>query len=134
MDTESLVEKRLADGQKLFEELVQRGFEVNAAFWIKPSATGKWRFYLVTPLVDAEGPAKAYLQLRPLLRGRPQPSWIEPAQVSLIGPSHPLAKDVLAYYSRPEGLPFYPLPWRGTYLGKTSIDEAYLYPPPATSA
>ena len=133
MDTESLVEERLADGQNLIAELAQRGFDVNAAFWIKPSVSGKWRFYIVTPLVDTEGPAKAYQKVHPFLWTRRQPFWIDPLQINLIGPSDPLAQDVLGFYRRPDGLPFYPLPWPGIYLGTTSIDEAYIYPPPATT-
>jgi hypothetical protein len=64
MDTDTLVENLINDGRKLVEELPQRGFDVAAAFWLKPCEDGKWYFYIVSEAVDAEGLAKAYRQLR----------------------------------------------------------------------
>jgi hypothetical protein len=61
----------------------------------------------------------------------PQPMRIDPLEVRLIGPSHPIARDVQAIYN---GIPrpkTEPIRWRGNQLGNVSIEGAYLYPLPA---
>jgi len=55
MDTESLVENLIDDGQKLIEEVSQRGFSVTAAFWLKASEDDRWYFYLVSPVAGETG-------------------------------------------------------------------------------
>src|SRR5438309_1912675 len=130
MDTDTLVENRIDYGQKIVEELPQHGFEVMAAFWVKASENGKWYFYIVSPVVDAEGLTKAYRLLHPAVRAMPQPFWIDPLQIKLIGPSNPLARDVMAILSRVSGPRVGPIRWKGTYLGNLSIEGAYLYPVP----
>jgi hypothetical protein len=132
MDTDTLVADVIEDGQKLVEELLRHGIEVTAAFWLKPSWDGKWRFYLVSPAVDAEGPAQVYQRMHPVLWGRPQPFWIHPLEINLIGPSDPIAQDVLAALRRIPGPLVRPMRWRGRTLGRLIIEDAYLYPlPPA---
>ena len=116
MDTDTLVENLIDDGQKLVAELPQHGLEVVAAFWLKPSVDGKWYFYVVSPVVDAEGLIKAYRRLHPLVRARPQPSWIDPLKIKLIGPSNPIARGMLAIPGRAPGPRVGPLRWGGKWL------------------
>jgi hypothetical protein len=133
METESLVENLIDDGRKLVEELPLRGFEVNVAFWLKASENGKWYFYIVSPLVDAEGITKAYRLLHPLVRAMPQPFWIDPLEIRLIGPTNPIARDALTVQSRASALHFSPIRWDGQSLGNISVEAAYIYPLPATT-
>jgi hypothetical protein len=132
MDTGTPVENLLADGGKVIEELPQRGFEVTAAFWLQASEDEKWYFYIVSPVVEAEGLAKAYRKLHPLVRAMPQPLWIDPLEIKLIGPANPIAQDVLAIHNRAGGARTCPLRWDGKKLGNVSINGAYLYPLPVT--
>jgi hypothetical protein len=133
MDTDTLVENLLDDGRNLVEELPRHGFEVSAAVWLKASENGKWYFYIVSPLVDTEGLIGAYRRLHPLVRARPQPFWIDPLEIRLIGPNNPIARDVLAGLRRIPGPRVSPIRWSGTWLGNVSIEGAYLYPPPVTT-
>ena len=133
MDTETLVENLIADGQKLVEELPQRGFEVAAACWIRSTVDGKWRFYIVSPVVDAVGIFQAYMRLHPLVRAMPESFSIDPLEVRLIGPSDPLGRDVIAGLNRVPRSRVGPIRWPGIWLGEMSIDGAYLYPVPATT-
>jgi hypothetical protein len=132
MDSDTLVENLIRDGQKLVEELPQRGFEVLAAMWLKASVDGKWRFYLVSPVVDSEGIAKAYMQLHPQVHAMTQPFSIDPLKIRLIGPSNPIAQDVMAAFARIPVTSAFPIRWRGRMLGDTILEAAYLYPAPAT--
>lgn len=128
MDTDTLVRELIDAGQKLAEELPQRGFDVSAAFWIKASENEKWYFYIVSPMVDSKGLAQAYRMLHPLVRGLPQSFWINPLEIRLIGPSNPIAKDVLDIHKGTAGPPVSPIRWSGRRLGDVSIETAYIYP------
>ena len=131
MATDTLVENLLDDGRKLVEELSQGGFEVAAAAWLKASEDGKWRFYLISPVVDAEGHHKAYRQLHLLIWKRTQPFGIDPLEIRLLGSNDPIGRDVLAAIrSRVSAPRVSPIRWAGTRLGNVSIEEAYLYPVP----
>lgn len=133
MDTDTLVEKQIDEGWKVVEMLLQLGFEVTAAFWLKPSENGKWYFYIVSPVVETEGIIMAYRRLHPLFQLIPPSFGIRPTGIKLIGPSNPIARDVLDIYTRTPGPGGFPIRWRGTYLGNMSIDGAYLYQLPVTT-
>jgi hypothetical protein len=123
MDSDTLlVECLLGDGQKLVEKLPRRGFDVTTAFWIKPTADGQWYFYIVAPAVESEGILQAYTRLIPLIRQMPQPFRIDPLEVKLIGPSEPLAQDVLAAHRRAPGPREGPFHWPDIWLGNMSVE------------
>ena len=106
---------------------------MTAAFWLKASEDGKWRFYIVSPVVDSEGIFQAYSRLLPLVRAMPQPFWIDPLKITLISPSNPIGQDVTAISGRVRGPHVSPIRWGGKSLGNVSIEGAYLYPVPATT-
>jgi hypothetical protein len=133
MDTEALVDNLIDDGQKLVEEVSQRGFPVTAAFWLRASENDKWYFYIVSPVVDHEGLSQAYTRLHPLVWGSAEPLWIDPLGIKLIGPSNPIAQDVLAIHRRAPGPRVSPIRWGGRRLGNLSVEGAYLYPLPVTT-
>jgi hypothetical protein len=133
MGTESLVDELIDDGQRLVEEVSQHGLPVVAALWLKASENEKWYFYIVSPVVDAEGLVQAYKRLHPLVRGVREPLRIDPLEIKLIGPSNEIAKDVLEIYRRARGPRVSPIRWGGKSLGSMSIEDAYLYPLPVTT-
>jgi hypothetical protein len=134
VDPDARVENRIADGQRVLEYLPQNGFAVAAGLWLKPSVDGRWHFYLVSPVVDAEGLPKAYGRLHTLIRQMPGPVGIDPLEIKLIGLENPIAKDVLAIHTRAAGPRVSPMRWGGRSLGNRIIEGAYLYPLPAVAA
>src|SRR5262245_29720675 len=133
MDTESLVEELVNGGQKLVEEVSQSGLLVTAAFWLEASEDDRWYFYIVSPVVDDEGLAQAYRRLHPLIRRVREPLGIDPMEIRLIGPSNPIAKDVLAIHGRAPSPHVSPIRWGGKRLGNVSVEGAYLYPLPVAT-
>lgn len=133
MDTDALVEEALDEGQKFTEALLQRGFDVTAAFWLKAADNDKWYYYVVSPVVDAQGTTEAYRRLHPLVHAMPRVLWIDPLKIRLIGAKDPIASDVLAAIRRLPGPRSSPIRWGGRMLGNISIDGAYLYPLPVTT-
>jgi hypothetical protein len=134
VDTTTLVSDLVEDGRRIVEQLLQDGFEVTAAFWLKKAEDGQWYFYIVSPVAEASRLNEAYSRLFSLIRRMPEPHWIDPLEVRLLGPNQPMAQDVLAIYSRAGGPAASPIRWGGTMLGNVSVDGAYLYPLPAAAA
>lgn len=128
MATGTLVDRLLDDGQKLAEALAKRGFSVDAALWLQSSENEKWYFYVVSPLVDAEGLSKAYGRLHSATRGMAKAFWIDPLEIRLIGPTDPIAKQVLEICKRYPPPVASPIRWRGKTLGNMSVEQAYIYP------
>lgn len=133
MDSTSLVERQINDGQKLVDDLLQSGFDVAAAFWLKPSESEKWLFYVISPVADADGTAEAYRRMSGPVRTMPQPYSIHPIEIRVLGTSDPLGKEVLEIHRRSSKVGLSPLSWRGSWLGNMSIDGAYLYPLPTAN-
>jgi hypothetical protein len=102
MDQISLVDRRIDDGQKLVLQLARDGFDVTAAFWLKPSEDNWWNLYIASRAVDENGPARAY---RALQKSQQQPfgTTISLADVKLIAASNPITRDVRKIQKRYSG-------------------------------
>lgn len=135
MDTVALVKEQLEDGEKLLNALPQHGFEPVAACWLLRSYDGKWRFYMVSPLVEAEGLYAAYQRLveamRPIVN---ELSTLDFDSVSLVGTTEPLGRDLLDALHQMPNRPNRPFRWGGIWLGNDAIDNAYFYPLPTSNA
>jgi hypothetical protein len=132
MDQHTLVRERIDDGKRVADGLPGHGFEVAAALWIQAVDDEEWRFYIISPDVEKDGLTAAYGKLHTAIR-KMQPTWIDPLEVRLLGPSDPIAQDVLAVYRRlppPRAAGTW---WSGKHLGGMSIEGAYLYPLPANA-
>lgn len=125
MDQATLVEMQIEDGQRLVDELRSRNFDVTAACWLKDSEEQHWFLYIASKVVDEKGVTAAYRDLHVAI-GQILKLWVDPFEVKLISPTHPIAKDVLSIQQRYHA----PIPTRygGAELGGLSIDQAYIYP------
>ena len=63
MDKATLVEADIAGGERVLQILDQVGFKINVALWLYSSEFEAWRLYIASPVVDADGPKKAYVRL-----------------------------------------------------------------------
>ncbi len=131
MDTTTLVSDLTDEGKKIIDQLLQHGFDVTAAFWLKKTEDGKWRYYIVSPVTESNN--KPYGQLYTLTM-QMELNWIDPFTVKLLGPGNPIAKEVLAIHAAHTGKKSRPIHWSGPTLGNVSIEGAYLYPLPALAA
>jgi hypothetical protein len=127
VDTTTLVSDLVEDGRRIIEQLTKNGFEVTAGFWLKKAEDGQWYFYIASPAAESERLSVGYGRLFTLIREMPPPHWIDPLEVRLIGPSSPLARDVLGILNRAPNPTGGPIRWGGTVLGNVSIEDAYLY-------
>jgi hypothetical protein len=125
MDTELLVDKQIEDGQTIVTELVNAGFDVSVAFWVKTSEEGLWFLYIGSTSVEASKIGDAYRTLYSCLSKIPDPC-VSMSEVKLIQASNPIAKGAIAARDRQPGR--LPVRIKGKHLGSLSIEEAYIYP------
>jgi hypothetical protein len=139
MDQDTVVTEQTERGKRLIEALTIAGFEVRVAFWAKPTDDGKWFLYLVSPIVDEQGPAVAYRFVIDLLRRTPN-LWIDPFEVKVVGVNDSLAQAALAKAADSLFAVWNPKPYPGmtrfggSVLCGVSIDGAYFYPPAQPAA
>ena len=60
MDYELLVDEQIEDGKSLIAGLVENGFDVTVAFWVKTSEEGLWFLYIGSASVRNSSLADAY--------------------------------------------------------------------------
>jgi hypothetical protein len=128
----ALVDMQLKEGQRLIDRLARDGVPVTAAAWVKESESGDWYLYLVTPLVHEGGGKKAaYHLVNEVIRRMQEEGFgMDPFAKKVIGPHDRVAEDLVANRRGHPGGP--PTPFRGSRLGELAIEEAYIYPRPAT--
>ncbi|HEX5445926.1 MAG TPA: hypothetical protein VFW87_19010, partial [Pirellulales bacterium] len=102
MDTITLVENQVEDGEKLLALLAENGFSVLAASWVKTSEEGRWFLYIASEEVDRKRLATAYREVYSLLDAIPD-SWISMSEIKLIGRNNPITKDLLEISRRYPG-------------------------------
>ena len=126
MDTDTLVENQIEEGQRLLDLLEEEGITVRAACWVKPFDKDRWVLYIATPIWDEKGPLEAYRQLAHAHRSL-ENAWLTDSDVTLVSEKHPLVKDALAILRR------YPHwtkvnPPRSLLGGIPVEGEVYVYP------
>lgn len=138
MDQDPMVNDQIQCGWRLIEALTKSGFEVQVAFWAKPTADGKWFLYLASPFVDEKGPGEAYRHVLGVVRNAPELG-VDRSEVKVLGLKDSLTQAALAViklripdsqFAAPSPKP-YPgmIRFGGSALSWLDIDGAVIYPP-----
>jgi hypothetical protein len=114
------------DGHQLLEKLVEDGFAVTAAFWVRTREDGPWHLYIASPAVGTQKIGEAYGVLYSSLHQLVD-AGIELSEIRLIPDTDPSAAAVIKARDRDPGR--MPIKYPGNRLGNLSFEEAYLYPP-----
>jgi hypothetical protein len=124
MDTNPLVTEETDAGAELVRRL-QKSMPIETAFWLNPSADGKWELIIATSEVDAGNYDNGYGEILRLVQEMRTP-YIDPFQVRLIGSDDPLTKAAVEMNRKFPG----PVPtrFRGKYFGGVPVEEVYIYP------
>lgn len=123
MDTVTLVETQIDDGQRLLDRLTEAEIVVRAACWVKPVEEDRWSLYISTPAVDEKGVTEAYRQVYRVLRSLGD-AWITSSDIKLVGEKHPVAQGMLDIQERFDGR--IPTTWLSV-LGGVPVEEVYVY-------
>ena len=122
MDTATLVNEQIDDGQRLVDHLRQNGFDVVVAFWVLTSEEGLWFLYIASDVVDDDGLAAAYRVVYREL-SRISVRWVSRSDIKLVGRQNPIALDAVAYRSS-----LLTTRYGGRKLGNMIVEDAYIYP------
>ncbi|SRR6266545_6201942 len=130
MDQDTLVIFKLDAGRRLIDSLIERGLDIRAAFWAKPSEE-RWRLFLACPAVDEKGSRFVYGFINPALRAAPE--WgIDFFDVSVIGVEDSMAQAAAAHVApmlARDAKPFGgAVPYEDFRLGRRYVEGAYIYP------
>jgi hypothetical protein len=121
MDTVTLVERQVEDGNRLLDQLAENGVEVASAAWIKPVEEDRWTLYILTPLVDRNGARDAYGTVYRVFRSL-EDAWITDSDIKLVGEETQTAKDLAKAMAGPYRLPVLTrLPLLGGFQSKRHI-------------
>ena len=82
MDQGTLVEAQIDDGRRFVERFAADGNPVQAAFWVKTAEEGLWFLYVVTEIIDRDGPAAAYRAVHASLESSASPRFPVPRSKS----------------------------------------------------
>jgi hypothetical protein len=126
MDQSPLVIDQFDAGAKFLGEF-QKYVPVKAAFWLKESDQGEWRFYVASDQITDENFDVAYGEVL-RIAGQLHDPVFDPFQVKLIGADDPLAKAALDINRRNPGL--VATHFHGKMFGGLSVEEIYIYPSP----
>lgn len=125
MDYELLVEDQIEDGRELISGLVENGFDISVAFWVRTSEEGLWFLYLGTSSIRRMSLADAYRAAYSALRRIPT-SNISISNIKIVEDTNPIARAAIEIRDRyPARLPNR---YNGKRLGGMAIEEAYIYP------
>src|SRR5208282_6531398 len=125
MDTQTLVDDKIHDGQRFITLLVQKKFEVVVACWVKTSEEDDWFLYVASGEVDKKGLAEAYREAYRVLEELDIP-WIAASQLKLVRSNDPLVADVKETQHLPTAA--FPTISHRLHLGNMSTQEVYIYP------
>jgi hypothetical protein len=125
MDQSALVEMQWEEGEALIRRLIGEGIHVSQACWVKEAEEGGVYLYIATSLVDEQGLPAAYRRLHPILRQ--ELKWVDPFEIKLISPNHPVAEAVETLHKKYPGVT--PTRFGGAQFGGMSVDWVIIYPP-----
>jgi len=127
MDTDVLVETKIADGEGLVRQLVREQFGVEVAFWAKISGDGLWQLWIASPTVDLKNKGEALHIVYMALSKIPNCS-VTPLEITLLSNADPIARDAVALRDRYPSRE--PKRYRSKRLGKLATEELLIYPLP----
>ena len=122
MGQATLVDSQISGGKALLDALRAAGFDVTVSGWTQPSEENDWELYIASDDVDSRGITAAYRTVYLVIQANPELG-IDPFDVKLIGPHHPIATDLLAI----RGVARLPTRTRRPRLGNVGVDDTYVY-------
>ena len=92
MDRAILVGIDIEGGERLLKALDEADLDIHAALWIYLPDPDEWRLMIAFPLVDREGPKKAYILIQSELAKLVPPPEISLRNISAVGLKNRLIK------------------------------------------
>jgi hypothetical protein len=131
---EPLTREMIEVGKDMTLRLLEKGFELVCSLWLYDAESNRWRLVLASPVVDREGPRKAYEIIEQIL----QENWemgIWLRDISAVSPTEPLVQALRSLGKIELLRPHYaPAPrvdvgrrYTRSRLGDIFIEDAYIF-------
>jgi hypothetical protein len=122
MVTDVLVTDGIREGARLLRALDDARFPVTAALW--HLRDGRWRYIVATPLVDIDGPIKAYSQINEVLHSRA--IGLELSNIAVARPQDPLITSIASVlHTDPKDV--VGIRFTEDTIDRTFVEGAYIY-------
>jgi hypothetical protein len=123
MDKPALVESDMKAGESLVRQLDGAGLKVTAAFWFYRSDADEWRMIVAMPMVDRDGPKRAYETIQGHLKTAG--SGLSLQNISVVSPNDDLIKLLTSAISTGPGISH--MRFTGNVINSVFIEDAYVY-------
>jgi hypothetical protein len=132
---EQLTPEMITVGREMSLRLLEKGFKLICSLWLYHLDSNSWRLVLASPIVDSEGPRRAYEIIEQIL----QENWemgIWLRDISAVSPSDPLVQalrrslgkiDLLRPYYAPSPRVDVGRRYTRSRLGDIFIEDAYIF-------
>lgn len=91
---EPLTREMIRVGEALIKELDQRKVDVKCALWMYYPEIGRWRLVFSFPMIDSDGPNRAYGLVQEALEKLPEENKPNLEEVKLLSPNHSLIRSL----------------------------------------
>ncbi len=124
MDKATLVDVDIAGGERALQILDRAGFKVSLALWLYSSEFEAWRLYIASPVVDTEGPKKAYVRLLSAIRAS-DPDLTTAITITLVSPKDPLMRALRRTFGTTASV--HGMRLGGNVIDGMFVEQAYVY-------
>ena len=125
MGKATLVDADMKAGKDLLNILDDTKFKVKAALWLYMPEPEEWRLILACPIVDEEGPKKAYETVQSQLQGLNQRDRLSLQDISLVSPGDKLIKALKLVFKLDKAIS--PIRFTRNVINGIFIEDAYIY-------
>jgi HEPN domain-containing protein len=124
MDKPVLVEADMDAGHRLVGQLDKAGLKVTAAFWFYMTDSDEWRLILAMPIVDDEGPKRAYEKVQDQLKSLAKHE-LSLQNISVVSPNDDLIKLLSSAINTGPGISH--MRFTRNVINSVFIEDAYIY-------
>ena len=125
MDKPTLVDADMKAGEALLSRLDDIKFDVKAALWFYVHDSDEWRLIIASPIVDKDGPKKAYEKVQSQLQELDGGYELSLRNISLVSPGDKLIKALESVIKTGKSISH--IRFTRNVINGLFIEDAYIY-------
>ncbi|OHB80045.1 MAG: hypothetical protein A2Z25_06365 [Planctomycetes bacterium RBG_16_55_9] len=125
MGKATLVDRDMQAGEALLKKLDEDKFKIKAALWLYMPDPEEWRLVLASPIVDTDGPIKAYEKVQSELQELDGRSELSLQNIALVSPHDKLIMALKTTIKTGKEISHIRL--TGNVINGVFIEDAYIY-------
>ena len=125
MGKATLVDRDMQAGEALLKKLDEDKFKIKAALWLYMPDPEEWRLVFASPIVDTDGPIKAYEKVQSELQELDGRSELSLQNIALVSPHDKLIMALKTTIKTGKEISHIRL--TGNVINGVFIEDAYIY-------